>query len=302
MPQTFSAGYAESAPVEPALYGLLSPAAHVVNETDIHWENGLDYESLLDSAGIELTSICAGITSVPAVTGSGAPSRSYFPFTVTTKFKCSTMSLKPDEVREIADDFLKVAVQFGLEYEFWTGSLAKEAEATTSYDEVVKGPYPNRYLSNASAALLTSGTTGVKARHALALIEQAIDKDNIGVRGTIHMSALVASALNIKPQRGDNENGYVVTNRGNYVVIGSGYTGSGPTGTPALDANEAWIYGHAGRVTVHLGEKYLVPDNVAQAVNSKINTTEYYASQVVGATWPTGTVYAALVDLSLDYS
>jgi hypothetical protein len=302
MVQTFKAGYAESAPVEPALYGLLSPAAHVVNETDVHWENGHDYETLLDGAGIELTSICAGITSVPAVTGSGPLYRDYFPFTVTTKFKCSTMSLKPGEVEEVAEDFLKVAIQFGLEYEFWTGALAKAAEGTTAYNEVIEGPYPNRYLSNSSAVLLTSNTTGVKARHALALMENAIDKDNIGVRGTIHVSALVASALNIKPQGGDNENGYVVTNRGNYVVIGSGYPGTGPTGAPAPDANEAWMFGHAGRVTVHLGEKYVVPDKTSQAVNSQINTTEYFASQVVGATWPTGTVYAALVDLSLDYS
>lgn len=304
MPTKFSGGLADNAPIEPALYGLLSPAAYIVNETDEHFENGFDYDTLLCGANVHLNSICSGITSVSAINSSGgALYRKYYPFGVETEFKCSTLGMTPEEVEDVAREYLDVAVQTGLEREFWTGALAKAAEATVAYDEVALGAYPNRYLANNTDTVTLASGTAVKAKYAVALLEQALGTDTIGPRGTIHVPSLVGSVLNLKdetdPLTGEK---YKVTSRGNYVVIGSGYTGSGPTGA-APAAGQAWIYAHGGRPTVHRGRVYVTPDGLrSQAVDISVNTTKYYASQVVGVTWPTCTKYAALVDLTLDYS
>lgn len=300
---TLSSGIARDAtPVEPALYGLLSPATTVVEETDDHFANGFDYETIECGATVRLSSLCAGMTSVSAVNPSGGPLyRHYFPFTVDTTFKCSTMGTSPDEVREIAGKYLRVAVQKGAELELWAGALSKAAEATTSYDEVLSGPYPNRYLAASTAVDKTpTPGTGVKARYAVALLEKALADTGIGIRGTLHIPRDVASVLNFKPKGDDDENGYIVTNLGNYVVAGSGYTGTGPTGVhPGV--GKAWVYA-TGPVTVRLGETYIVPDKNSQAVDISINTTQYFASQVAAVTWNSCAHFAVLVDLSLDYS
>lgn len=295
-------GSVDATPVEPALYGLLSPAAVVRTNDDPHFANGFDYETIECGASVRLESICAGITSVSAVNKSGGSLwRNYFPFTVETDFQCSTMGMSPEEVEAIADGYLDAAVQKAAEFELWTGALSKAAEATTSYDEVARGPYPNRYLASSTAIDITpTPGTGVKIKYAQALLEDALGDNGLGIRGTIHASRLSAGLLGLTPT-GSTEDDYIVTKLGNYVIAGSGYSDTGPNGAPA-GPGKAWMYA-TGRVTVTRGEKIITPDGArSQAVDISNNTTKYFASQVIAVTWNSCAHYAVLVDLALDYS
>jgi len=282
---------------EPAPYGLLSPATTVVHDHTDHWAGGFDYQT--DDCGVEVTLLgtCSSSVSATAVEDNGSPIfRSYIPFEVQVAVKCSTMGTTPEEQEKRARDALKACAQKAIEFEFWTGTLAKVAAADPSWDVDTKGAYPNRYLASSDALDVTpTPGTGVKSKQGLALLEQALADCGCGIQGTIHAPRDVASALGIKPK--DDR---IYTNLGNLVVAGAGYSNTGPDGTPA-GAGKKWMYA-TGPVTVRLGDPMVVPDKQSQAVDIQKNTIVYRASQPAAVTWNSCCHAAVLVDLALDYS
>jgi hypothetical protein len=285
----------DNATPEPALYGLLSPAVRVVEDSTTHWQGKFDYETLDCVSEVRLTSICNMGQSVTAINPTGGPAfRTYLPFNVQTEYKCSTFSRTPEEMEQITLDAAEACVQKAVEREFWGGALAKVAAA--DWDVEADGAYPNRYLASSAAVDVTpTPGTGVKAKYALALLERAIADCGCGIRGTIHVTRDVASTLGLKPK-----SDALMTGLGNHVVAGAGYSGTGPNGNPA-PAGKAWAYA-TGPVTVRLGTRESVPDEAAQAVDRKNNTIIYKVDQVAAVTWNSCCHYAVLVDLSLDYS
>jgi len=285
----------DNATPEPALYGLLSSAVTVVNDTSEHWQNGFFYETLDCLSEVKLTSICNAAASVTAIEPSGADSfRRYDTFNVQTMFKCSSMSRRPEEVAEIAERAAEACVQKALEQEFWGGALAKVAaeDWNANNDE----EYPNRYLASENAVDVTpTPGTGVKAKYALALLERALGDCGCGISGTIHVTRDVATTLGLK-----DKGGHLVTSLGNAVVAGTGYSGIGPDGYPA-PAGKVWAYA-TGPVTVRLGARELSPIEYTAADIANTNTVIYQVDQVAAVTWNSCCHYAVLVDLSLDYS
>lgn len=282
---------------KPALFGILSPATDLIMDSDGHWTSEFDYETLDCVADVDLSSICNTEITVNAIENSGsAQYRTYIPFEIITKFKCSTMSRRPEEIREIAIAASESCTQKALEYELWTGSLAQAAAADDSWDSATRGAFPNRFLASSSATDVTPvAGTPVKTKHGLALLERALASCGCGLQGTIHVTRDVGSALGLK-----NDDNALVTNLGNTVIAGSGYTGTGPDGT-APAANQAWMY-VTGPITVRLGEILVVPDKISQAVDTARNTTAYSVSQPAAVTWNSCCHAAVLVDLSLDYN
>lgn len=281
---------------EPAQFGLLSSATDLITDTSTHWIDEFDYETLDCVADVTLSSICNTATVVTAVErGNDSLYRTYVPFEVITAFQCSTMGRTPDEIEKIAKDAAEACLQKALEFEFWTGTLAKKA-AVDDWDGATRGAFPNRFLASESATDVTpTPGTGVKSKHGLALLEQALGDCGCGSQGTIHATRGVASALGIKGK--DNE---LVTNLGNKVIAGVGYTGTGPDGTEA-PAGSAWMYA-TGPVTIRVGEVMVVQDKVTQSINIRNNTIRYVVSQPAAVTWNSCCHAAVLVDLSLDYS
>lgn len=282
---------------KPAPYGILSPATTVVEDSNPHWVDEFDYETLDCLADVTLSSICNTSTTVSAIKPSGSsPFLTYVPFEILTKFSCSTMSRRPEEIEEIALNAAEGCTQKAIEYELWTGALAQEMAADGSWDAGTRGAFPNRYLASSSARDVTpTPGTGVKAKYGLALLERALADCGCGIQGTIHATRDVASALGIK-----GKDDKLVTNLGNLLVAGTGYTGTGPDGSTPPNG-KAWMYA-TGPITVRLGDRMVVPDKVSQSVDTRTNTTTYSVSQPAAVTWNSCCHVAVLVDLDLDYS
>lgn len=282
-----------NAPAEPASFGLLSPAARVINDVDSHWTGGFTYETLDCVGEVTLKDICNTGISVTGVEPEGAEAwRTYYPFAIETSFKCSTMSRTPAEVEQLARERLDACIQKALEHEFWSGALAKAAAAEYTGD----GEYPNRYLASTGAADVTpTPGTAVKTKHGLALLEGALGRCACGIKGTIHTTREVGSALSPK-----NENGVLQTPLGNVIISGPGYDGTGPDGEMPTGA-QTWMYA-TGPVTVRLSEISVVQDRPSQAVNTANNEIRYLVDVVGAVTWNSCCHYAVLVDLSLDYA
>lgn len=283
----------DNAVAEPAPYGILSPAVTVVEGNSTRWESGFSFDSQGCATGVEIIDSCnPGVTAV-AVEGDGdVRFRDYYPFAIRTEYRCSTMSLRPEEVEDLALRHHEACAQKAIEFEFWTGTLAKlAAEEWTG-----EGEYPNRYLASTGANDVTPTTgTAVKTKYGLALLEGALADCGCGVRGTIHATRAVASALGLK-----NNNDRLETTLGNTVVAGPGYTGSAPNGDEP-DSPAVWMYA-TGPVTVHLSEPFVVPLERSQAVDIARNEIVYTVEQVVAVTWDSCCHSAVLVDLSLDYA
>lgn len=281
----------DNAAPEPALYGLLSSAVTVVNDDSVHWQNSFHYETLDCAAEVRVRSMCAASQAVTSKeAGDDALHLQYFPFEVQADFRCSTMSRRPAELRDLAEQAMEACAQKAVEKEFWDGDLAQVAQEDDA-------EFPNRYLSMDSATNVTpsgAAATGVKSKYGLALLEQAIADCGCGIKGTIHATRAVASALGLK-----GKNDRLETNLGNMLVAGTGYSGRGPGGV-AAPAGKAWMYA-TGPVTVRLGEIVVFADD-SENVDRKSNTILATASRPAAVTWNSCCHYAVLVDLAADYS
>ena len=282
---------ADNATPEPALYGLLSSAVTVVNDDSVHWQNSFHYETLDCAAEVRVRSICSANQEVSSsAPEDGALHLQYFPFEVQADFRCSTMSRRPAELRELAEQAMEACAQKAVEKEFWDGDLAQVAQQDDA-------EFPNRYLASDAATNVTpsgSTTAGVKSKYALALLEQAIADCGCGIKGTVHATRAVASALGMK-----GKNDRLETNLGNMLVAGTGYSGRGPDGQ-AAPPGMAWMYA-TGPVTVRLGEIVVFADD-SENVDRRANTILATASRPAAVTWNSCCHYAVLVDLAADYS
>lgn len=267
-------------------YGILSRAAEVIADSSNDWIGGFVYDTMDGNVTSSNRPImnAATDTEVVVVTNPALPThRLYYPFEVSTTIEASTMAMSLDDVKEQATVALNVVIQKNIEREFWTGQLS---------DLLIT---PNRSLSQTDVVNMTpsgSTTTGVRAKHGLAILERALGESTIGSKGVIHATRDVASVLDCSPQ-----DGALVTKLGNFVIAGSGYTGSGPADA-AAPAGMAWMYA-TGPLTVRIGSLNVKAEDV-QTVNIANNTIRYFVDRPAAVTWSTSKLYAVLVDLSLD--
>lgn len=275
-------------PLEVLPYGLLSLRDPTVTDDD-KWLAGFDYESLSCSTEVNLLDICGGHDPLNV----NEPNNDfrflfYQPFTIEAIDRCTTFGYLKHDVEARAVAALEACTQQALERELWTGAIATANGYTT-----------NRFLASPDSQNITPGSTGdadgtaVKIRYGLALLEGALASCGCGTRGTIHVTHDVASALQLKAV--DN---HLETAVGNYVVAGSGYTGTGPDG--ATPATGQWIYA-TGPVNVRLGRSLPIGDSMAQQVDRTNNTWEVHAERPAAITWDGCCAFAVHVDLALDY-
>jgi hypothetical protein len=158
-------------------------------------------------------------------------------------------------------------------------------------------------VTASTATILNSGTA-LSPRRALALLEHRIGlASDGGEQGVIHITrdvaALLASNSNMLFHEKDKD--HLQTLGGTPVIVGSGYTGTGPdgaTGATATDANK-WIYG-TGTVRVYLGEIDVVNDNLSQAydVSGNANDMRIKAIRPAAVYFDTSIHLAVRVDLT----
>lgn len=231
--------------VDPPAFSLLPyglwDAAQVRSADNPHWQNGVTWIERCPDGGTTYDECLS-------VTGTGGPPpeppaktdnvdqtfRGATPFTVVAEFDCSPVGLRDAET--VASDALARVEQQQVEAAFWTGSaggqtlvfphLAANAEVLDSQDIVLQ-------------TVASPAVTGADAAHALGELEADL-ADCYAGQGIIHVPRVALPTLaawNLVEER----DGRLYTTAGNLVVVGGGYTGSGPDGS-APAAGTAWIY------------------------------------------------------------
>lgn len=182
--------------------------------------------------------------------------------------------------------------QKAIEKELWDGAVRKGEE------------HENIALTAETATILNSGTA-LSARRALALLEFEMGAvSHAGENGIIHMTRDVFSLLSTVG--GDvfmfnEDKKRVETTNGTPVIIGAGYSGTGPdeASNATASATNKWIYG-TGVVKTYLGDIDVVNDNLAQAydVSGNANDMRIKAIRPAAVYFDTSIHLAVRVDLS----
>ena len=182
--------------------------------------------------------------------------------------------------------------QHACEAEFWDGAIA-DGESLS-----------NPYLTRASGATILNSGTALSPRRAVALLEHEIGQMSAaGEQGIIHMTrdtaALLSSTSNMLFHDKDKE--HLQTVGGTPVVVGSGYSGNGPSGATGATATATnkWIYA-TGTVRVYLGEPDVVNDNLAQGydVSGNANDMRIKATRAASVYFDSSIYLAVRVDLT----
>jgi hypothetical protein len=187
---------------------------------------------------------------------------------------------------------LEAMTQKAMEKELWDGAVRK-GEA-----------HDNLALSAESATILNSGTA-LNVRRALALLEFEMGAvSHAGENGVIHMTRDVFSLLSTVG--GDvfmfnEDKKRIETTNGTPVVVGAGYSGSGPdeAANSTASSTNKWIYG-TGTVKTYLGEIDVVNDNLSQAydVSGNQNDMRIKAIRPAAVYFDTSIHLAVRVDLT----
>lgn len=267
---------------EVARYGLLSLGDPAPTGDDDRWYGGFTYASRLCRAGIYLSDMCDPNSRVTVTEPGGGDQPVVQPVTIEAVDKCSTFGYGPREREERALDAMEQCTQKALEFELWEGRLG------------VAAGFDNKRLAGPTAQNVTPGSGPVKVKYGVALLEQALANSGCGVRGVIHATRGVASVMGAK-----DVEGHLETALGNFVVAGTGYTGTGPDGT--MPTAGTWLYA-TGPVAVRLGEAYVPAEELSQRVDTRVNDIETKALRQVSADFDGCAHFAVLVDLTLDYA
>jgi hypothetical protein len=186
---------------------------------------------------------------------------------------------------------LEGATQKAMEVELWDGVIRKGE----SHD--------NKALSDASATVLNSGTA-LSPRRALALLEfEAGNVSHTGEQGVIHMTRDVYSLLTSVGDvfMYDEDEKRVKTLNGTPIVVGSGYSGTGPddAANNTASVTNKWMYA-TGSVKTYLGDVDVVNDNLAQGYDVSGNANDIRIKAIrPAATYFSTTIHLAVrVDLT----
>lgn len=186
---------------------------------------------------------------------------------------------------------IEAGTQKAIEQELWDGAIRKGET------------HDNVSLSDASATILGGGTA-YSPKRALAILEHGIaEASQFGEQGIIHMTRDVAALLSSNSNMLFHDKGkdHLQTFGGTPVVVGNGYSGTGPdeaTGATASISNK-WIYA-TGTVRTYVGDVDVVNDNLAQAydVSGNANDMRLKAIRPVAVYFDTSIHLAVRVDLT----
>jgi hypothetical protein len=185
---------------------------------------------------------------------------------------------------------IKGITQKAVEQELWDGAV-REGES-----------HDNLALSASTATILNSGTA-LSAARALALLDFKIGSTSpCGEQGVIHMTRDIAGLLAASYMLFHREDGRIETISGTPVIIGSGYSGTGPTGATGATATDGnkWMYG-TGTVEVYVGKVDVVNDSNGQAydVSGNQNDMKLKAIRPAAVYFDTTIHLAVRVDLTV---
>lgn len=245
--------------ITPPKYGLLATAAPI-NNIDDHWmASGIEWEDFLCTPGVT-----GFIDNCPPATGFTKPAErnNLFchsdPFVVVGSYDCSTGGRPINEAFEIARQRLLSWEGRAVEEILWTGVGAN-------------GPVnPSFAFGNDTCDILPVDLApggSVDAVSAIAQLENALG-DAIPCEGVLHVPYGFAAYLidhRLLERVGDE----YFTPTGYRVILGQGYTGTGPAGV-LPDPGTTWLFG-TGPLLLVRSNIMMVPEQVNESVNRMNN-------------------------------
>lgn len=242
----------------PPKYGLLSVTDLVTNVDPHFMASGFEWEDFLCTPGV-----VTFIDECPPATGFTKPAQrdTQFchaePFIAVGSYDCSTGGRPVNESFEIARQRLLAWEERQIEETLWTGIAANGA---------VNPSFAN---GNTTCGIVPEplSTGPVDAVSAIALLENALG-DRVPCEGVIHVPYGFAAYLidhHLLERVGDE----YFTPTGYRVVLGHGYTGSGPGNVPAA-AGTTWLYG-TGSLIIARSNVIMTPEEVKEGINRVIN-------------------------------
>lgn len=191
------------------------------------------------------------------------------PFFIEVEDYRSTLGLLGVDPIERIKGQLEGITQKALEEELWDGAIR------------IGENHANKALVHPDAEIINSGNA-LSPRRALAMLEQHIaEASPCGEQGVIHMTrditALLASDGHILMHKTDRQKEHLQTLGGTPIIVGSGYSGAGPTdaagNTEDPSHTNKWMYG-TGTVKVVLGDIDVVTDTLAQGYDVSGNQND----------------------------
>ena len=278
--------YSAPEPVAPK-NGLFSVAEVVEHGSrDEHWIGGYSVESDICGTTIKTLPLCLATDTNAIDVFDNSDAERFFHvmgFGVIATIECANSigfnatDGRARVVRKVVD-----ATEYAVEQELWYGNIAqRDADTQTT---------PARWLTNATSV----SSTGVKAKVALGLVEDAFARANPGVRATIHITPLVAAILGNDL---DEDNNKWYTSNGSLVAINRGGDGSDGPVAGGSDTKH-WIYA-TGPVHVDLGSEELITVTPSESVNSKTNAVIYAAERPAAVYFDGCEWFGALADATL---
>lgn len=262
-------------PPVPPKYRLLD-TVRVVTPDDPRWQNGVRVWGYPSDVPVTWDP-CSDGTFRTKDDGTPPPTPEFGAYVVNVGESCSTFSIhNQEEFQQRAASILRAGVSYAIEKELATGNTMGNA-------------YPA--LKDTNATILNGGTA-VGSKTALAMLEDAIAGS--GRAGVILATPGTVSAWG--EFRLNEQDGRLVTTVGTPVAAAGGLIGVVPDDSPAaLGEGEAWAWA-TGPISVFLGNPYLLPDNIKQALDRENNVITYRAEQSAVAYWDTSLQVAVKVD------
>lgn len=304
-------------PIEatPPLHGLLSTAIEARDPAGTRWEMGFSFapwacsnggvwvpcETVVEE-GIGLGGSGSGSGEQVKASGAAEDFVTFVPFVVWDERTCDPKTFQVVDYRGQAVRRLEASRHKQVEYEFWTGLQMNQATLPNG------APVSNMSLTNSVGLdqILNPGPaqtpTPVALNTALRLLTQALANCAQGSRGMLHATPYVAEAWAEEGYIKEEGGKLMTLTRGNLIVDGGGYPGTGPNvllvDPASSNPDLVWVYA-TGMVNWRLSEIMAIPDEneIREALDRRINEVTYRAEQFAAAVWDDCCTFAVLVDV-----
>jgi hypothetical protein len=256
-------------------FGLYS-IAQVVDSNDAHAQGGIQYDPL-GCAAVEAVSAACGTPGGPPMPGTVQLDVDRWvrssPFAVYTGPAGKAIAYRPDQLVDKARSWFALGEEAAVERGFWTGDpLTDDPDAL----KLNAGTYDANTNPHGVEVLAADPVPG---KLAVGLLEEALGNRLLG-RGVIHCPAVAFPFLPGTEAVGTR----MQTEAHTDVVVGRGYTGSGPDGSTRA-ADSAWVYG-TGSVKVTRGETFDVGGgDAARLLNRTTNDLTVLTGRLVTVTY-----------------
>lgn len=293
----------------PPLHGLLASVPPTPDEPGSRWLTGLAMEP---EGYIEVDTIpgvwCGSdYADVVGEKPADPPPDSvqYHPFQLVVSYSCKigrTGAERRDKVRRA----LELGASKAIEHELWTGMISDLSDTenmrlavagtggggslSATDREVVVNP---GYLSTS----ILSTVTPVSLQTGISVLSQALADYGPGSKGMIHMASRAGEFGAMRGFFVEDRQILRTRSRGDIVVVGAGYPGTGPGGDEP-EEGQTWIHA-TGMVQVRRSDLVMLPETDAEAVNRRTNEWTVRAEQAAAAYWDGQFQASVLVDLSL---